>query len=107
MLEIKKRFNHLKVHTQYSICEGAILIDNLKDYCKQNKVQSIGLSDNFNLSGALEFSEKISKSGTQPIIGTQILFKYKDVCGTLPLIAKNNVGYKKIAKFVFKFGEGG
>jgi len=96
MLEIKKNFNHLKIHTQYSICEGAILIDNLKDYCKQNKVQSVGLSDNFNLSGALEFSEKISKSGTQPIIGTQIKFKYKDVSGVIPLIAVNNIGYKKI-----------
>ncbi len=102
MLEIKKKFNHLKVHTQYSICEGAILIDNLKDYCKQNKVQSVGLSDNFNLSGALEFSEKISKSGTQPIIGTQILFKYKDVHGTIPLIAKNNAGYKKIIELSSK-----
>ena len=26
-----QKFNHLKIHTQYSICEGAIKIDNLKD----------------------------------------------------------------------------
>ena len=33
MLESKfKNFNHLKVHTQYSICEGAIKIDDLKEY---------------------------------------------------------------------------
>ena len=102
MLEIKKNFNHLKIHTQYSICEGAILIDNLKDYCKQKKVQSAGLSDNFNLSGALEFSEKISKSGTQPIIGTQIKFKYKDVSGFIPLIAINHIGYKKIIELSSK-----
>ena len=30
-----KKFNHLKIHTQYSICEGAIKIDNLKNFCKQ------------------------------------------------------------------------
>ena len=29
-------FNHLKVHSQYSICEGAIKIDDLKNYCKEN-----------------------------------------------------------------------
>ena len=28
-----KKFNHLKIHTQYSICEGAIKIDDLKRYC--------------------------------------------------------------------------
>ena len=28
-------FNHLKIHTQYSICEGAIKIDDLSKYCKE------------------------------------------------------------------------
>ena len=65
----RKTFNHLKVHTQYSICEGAVKIDDLKNYCKDNKVKSVGLCDTSNLCGALEFSDKISKSGTQPIIG--------------------------------------
>ena len=67
-----KNFNHLKIHTQYSICEGAIKIDELADYCKSNKIKTIGLADSYNLCGALEFSEKISKAGTHPIIGTQI-----------------------------------
>ena len=71
MLNNNKNFNHLKVHTQYSICEGAIKIDELADYCKWKKIKSIGLSDSYNLCGALEFSEKIYKVGTQPIIGSQ------------------------------------
>ena len=33
-----KIFNHIKVHTQYSICEGAIKIDELADYCKSKKL---------------------------------------------------------------------
>ena len=35
-----RKFNHLKIHTQYSICEGAIKIDNLKDFCKENKIRN-------------------------------------------------------------------
>ena len=57
-------FNHFKIHSQYSICEGAIKIDQLKNYCKQNKIQAVGLSDTSNLCGALEFSENLSKVGT-------------------------------------------
>ena len=91
-----QKFNHLKVHTQYSICEGAIKIDDLKNYCKENKILSLGLSDTSNLCGALEFAENISKAGTQPIIGTQINFRYEDTTGLLPLIALNESGYKKI-----------
>ena len=64
---INKKFNHFKIHTQYSICEGAIKIDQLKEFCKNNKIQSLGISDTYNLSGALEFSESLSSVGTQPI----------------------------------------
>ena len=99
---IKQKFNHLKIHTQYSICEGAIKIDDLKDFCKENKIPSLGLSDTSNLCGALEFAENISKIGTQPIIGTQIFFKYEDTIGLLSLIALNEKGYKRIIELSSK-----
>ncbi len=89
-------FNHLKIHSQYSICEGAIKIDELKEFSKENKIQSLALCDTSNLCGALEFAEKISKAGTQPIIGTQINFKIDDTIGLLPLFALNEDGYKRI-----------
>ena len=91
-----KEFNHFKIHTQYSICEGAIKIENLKNFCKDKKISSLGISDTRNLCGALEFAENISKAGTQPIIGTQINFKFEDTTGLLPLIALNEQGYKRI-----------
>ncbi len=91
-----QNFNHLKIHTQYSICEGAVKIDDLQEYSKSNKIKSLGLCDTSNLCGALEFAEKISKSGTQPIIGTQINFKIHDTIGLLPLYALNETGYKNI-----------
>ena len=78
MLASDKNFNNIKIHTQYSICEGAIKIDELAEYCKSNKIKSIGLADSYNLCGALEFSEKLSKVGTHPIIGTQINIKFKN-----------------------------
>ena len=91
-----QKFNHLKIHSQYSICEGAITIDALKDYSKENKIQSLGLCDTSNLCGALEFADKVSKVGTQPIIGTQINIKFEDTIGLIPLFALNEKGYKRI-----------
>ena len=52
MLPQDKVFNNIKIHTQYSICEGAIKIDDLVNYCKVNKVKSLGLADTNNLSEA-------------------------------------------------------
>ena len=77
-------------------------ISDLKDISKDNKLKAIGLCDTSNLCGALEFAEKLSKSGSQPIIGTQINIKYKDYFGLIPLIAKNYIGYKNIIELSSK-----
>ncbi len=98
MLASEKTFNNFKIHTQYSICEGAIKIDELAEYCKLNKVKALGLADSYNLCGALEFSEKLSKVGTQPIIGTQINLKAFNTIGKISLYAQSEVGYKNLTK---------
>ena len=33
-----KEFTHLKIHTQYSICEGALRTTDLAKYCKTNRI---------------------------------------------------------------------
>ena len=96
MLTYNKEFNNIKIHTQYSICEGAIKIDELADYCKLNKIKAIGLADSYNLCGALEFAEKISKVGTQPIIGTQINLLSDNQIGKITLYATSEKGYKNL-----------
>jgi len=93
-----KEFAHLKIHTQYSICEGALRILDLAKHCKTNHIKAAGLCDSNNLCGALEFSELIAKSKTQPIIGTQINIQYKNHIGKIPLFAKDLEGYKNLIK---------
>ena len=93
-----KVFNNIKIHTQYSICEGAIKIDELAEHCKLNKLRSLGIADSYNLCGALEFSEKLSKVGTHPIIGTQINLRSFSDTGKITLYAKSEEGYKNLTK---------
>ena len=97
-----KNFVNFKVHTQYSICEGAIKIPELTDYCKTRKISALGISDSYNLCGALEFSQEISKVGTQPIISSQINFKFSDTIGRIPVFAKTETGFKNLIKLSSK-----
>ncbi len=101
-MQVREGFNNLKIHTQYSICEGAIKIDELANYCKVNKIKAIGLADSYNLCGALEFAEKISKAGTQPIIGTQINILSDNHIGKITLYATSELGYKNLTKLSSK-----
>ena len=97
-MSFDKNFTNLKIHTQYSICEGAIKIDDLASHCKENKIKSIGIADSFNLCGALEFAEKISKVGTQPIIGSQINILYENILGKISVYAQSEKGYQNLTK---------
>ena len=98
MAKNESQFTNFKIHSQFSICEGAVKIDELAQYCKKNKVKAIGLCDSNNLCGALEFAEKISKVGTQPLIGSQINFKKDNFIGKLPVFAKSEKGYRNLTK---------
>ena len=99
-------FINLKIHSQFSICEGAVKINQLSEFCKKNKISAVGICDNENLSGALEFSNELSKFGIQPIIGTSIFLKEvidnKVFYGKISLFAKNHDGYKNLLKLSSK-----
>ena len=97
---------NLKIHSQFSICEGAVKINQLSEFCKKNGVSAVGICDNENLSGALEFSNELSKVGIQPIIGTNIFLKEivdnETFYGKISLFAKNSIGYKNLLELSSK-----
>ena len=61
------KFVHLKVHSAYSLLEGALPIAKLAKLAKAMNLPALGLTDTNNLFGALEFSEKLWGAGVQPI----------------------------------------
>ncbi|SDG90284.1 DNA polymerase III subunit alpha [Roseospirillum parvum] len=65
-------FVHLRVHTAYSLSEGAIPVKALPDLCAKAGMPAVGLTDTRNLFGALEASTALSKAGIQPIVGCQM-----------------------------------
>nr|MBA3323732.1 DNA polymerase III subunit alpha [Paracoccaceae bacterium] len=66
------RFIHLRVHSAYSLLEGAIQVKDLPGLCKAAAMPAVALTDSGNLFAALEFSESAAKAGIQPILGCQL-----------------------------------
>ncbi|MGD8691679.1 MAG: PHP domain-containing protein, partial [Methyloceanibacter sp.] len=62
-------FVHLRVHSAYSLLEGALKIPKLVELAKADAAPALALTDSNNMFGALEFSEAMSGAGIQPIIG--------------------------------------
>ena len=72
------QYVHLKVHSAYSLLEGAITIPRLAKLAVGNGFPALGLTDTSNLFGALEFSDKIADSGIQPIVGCTLQIDFGD-----------------------------
>jgi len=78
-------FIHLRVHSAYSLLEGAIHIKKLPDLCAKYGMPALALTDTGNLFGALEFSETMAKAGIQPIIGCALALRTDDDSGAAAL----------------------
>ncbi len=65
-------FVHLRVHSSYSLSEGAIKADKIAVLAKDAGMPAVAMTDTGNLFGGLEFSQACTGRGVQPIIGCQI-----------------------------------
>ena len=65
-------FVHLRVHSSYSLSEGAIKADKIATLARDAGMPAVAITDSGNMFGALEFSQSAVKAGIQPIIGCQV-----------------------------------
>ena len=70
------RFIHLRLHTEYSLLEGAVPVKKLIGLASGMDMPAVAVTDTNNMFAALEFSEYASKAGIQSIIGCQIDIRY-------------------------------
>ena len=65
-------FVHLRVHSSYSLSEGAIKADKIAVLAQDARMPAVAITDTANMFGALEFSQACVSRGVQPIIGCQV-----------------------------------
>jgi DNA polymerase-3 subunit alpha len=64
-------FVHLHVHTNYSLLDGAIRLNDLMDKTKEFGMDAVSITDHGAMYGALEFYNKAKKAGLKPILGCE------------------------------------
>ena len=105
-MSTQPRFIHLRVHTEYSLLEGAIPVKKLPGMAAAMDMPAVAVTDTNNMFCALEFSEGASKSGIQPIVGCQVDVGYTvpepgkrpDAPAPIVLLAQNETGYENLMK---------
>ncbi|MBT5435646.1 MAG: DNA polymerase III subunit alpha, partial [Rhodospirillaceae bacterium] len=102
-------FVHLRVHTPYSLLEGAVKIPGLVSLATGQGMPALAITDTGNMFGVLEFSAACAKQGLQPIIGTLLALRTGDNAPRGPeeaervvLLAQNEAGYNNLLDLVSK-----
>ena len=114
MADSMPQFIHLRLHSAYSLLEGAIRIKDLPKLCKAEGMPALALTDTANLFGALEFSEVMAGAGIQPITGCTLPIRLdapeepsrgplrREPSGTLVFLVKDERGYENLMKLSSK-----
>ncbi len=100
-------FVHLHVHTQYSMLDGAIRLDDLLDRCREYGMEAVAITDHGVMFGALEFYTKARAAGIKPIVGCEFYLaadgrhsRKRSGGGNfhLVLLAMDKTGYRNLLK---------
>lgn len=109
------KFIHLRVHTAYSLSEGAIKISDLIARLKEMNMPAVAMTDTGNMFGGKALSTYAAADGIKPILGCQFFLKNPDCDDILKskgknlerdkfvLLVQNEQGYKNIMKLMKRF----
>ena len=97
-------FVHLHLHTEYSLLDGAVKVDDLVRHCKENGISAVAVTDHGNMYASLKFAEKCKKNKIKAIIGCEfyVVDDYREHIDQradhLILLAKNKAGYVNLVQ---------
>jgi DNA polymerase-3 subunit alpha len=105
----QSNFVHLHVHTQYSLLDGMIRLNELFKKAKEFGMPAIAITDHGNMFGAIDFYKQAEASGIKPIIGCELYVAPRsrfdknassigEATRHLVVLVKNMQGYKNLMK---------
>ncbi len=100
---IPPQFVHLRCHSEYSIVDGIVRIDDYVAAANKDAMPALALTDLSNLFGAIKFYKAARAKGVKPIIGCDLWLensKNRDQAFRILLLVQNNAGYLKLCQLI-------
>jgi DNA polymerase-3 subunit alpha len=95
-MSLNTNFVHLRLHSEYSIVDGAVRIDDAISAAVKDGMGALALTDLGNVFGLVKFYQAARKEGVKPIVGSDVWItnsEDREKPYRLQLLVKNHQGY--------------
>lgn len=96
---------YLNVHSEYSICDSLIRLDDLINFCQKEAMPAVALTDQMNLFGLIKFYQAAQRQRIKPIIGADLLIHnahFPRQNFRMIALCKNQAGYDLLKRLISK-----
>ena len=96
-------FVHLRVHSEYSLCDGLLRIKQLVRAAVDAGMPAVALTDQSNLFALVRFYRAALAAGIKPVIGVDCWIRDPDDANKpfrMVLLVQNNQGYRNLTRLV-------
>ena len=93
-------FVHLKVHSEYSICDSVLRIAQIVAETKSQGIPAVALTDHMNVFATVKFYQKARSAGLKPLIGADLLVDRDGRRFLITVLCKNTQGYLHLSELL-------
>ena len=98
-------FVHLRTHTEFSVVDGTLRIDELVGAAAEDGQAALAITDLSNLFGGVKFYKEARKAGVKPVLGADVWLEPDAAAGEklpsrLLLLAQNKAGYHNLCEIL-------
>ena len=97
-------FVHLRLHTEFSIVDGTVRIDDAVEAASADGQPALAITDLNNLFGGIKFYKAARGAGVKPVLGAEVLLqglgKDADTLSRILLLVQNRQGYLNLCELL-------
>ena len=100
---MQPQFVHLRMHSEYSVTDSTVRLDDAIHKVKDQGVGALGLTDLNNIFGGLIFYTHARKAGMKPILGCDLVIQNesdRDKPYRLAIFCQNKTGYHTLCELL-------
>src|SRR4051812_26958670 len=97
------RFVHLRLHSEYSVTDGIVRVDEAVAHAAADSMPALALTDSGNLFGMVKFYKAARQAGVKPIIGADCWVQNpvdRDKPSRILLLAASRAGYLRLCELL-------